>query len=270
MHDSHSKGDADYSVTELIAPPRIRALRRKHEKEIVEDVADNLWRFFGTAVHSVLERHDLSGDAERRLSITLADGTVVSGGMDRFILQSGTLQDYKTTSIYAVKNASTKIEWEEQLNVYAEILRYNKIDVRKLEIVAFARDHRASEIARDPQYPSEVTTIEIDMWEPRMAMAYLEERVRVHKDAVINLPLCTNEERWAQPEVWAVKKKGGGYKAIPGGLFTSQRGAWAYCEANPGHFIEHRPPKFNRCERYCNVNKFCSTYMGEKNGERSF
>lgn len=262
MHDPYSKGISDFSVTELISPPRIRILRLEHEDEIVEDVSDHLWRFFGSAIHASLERHDTDGKAapERRLSITLSDGTTVSGGMDRFIFESGTLQDYKTTSIWAVKNAGTKTEWEEQLNCYAEILRFNKIDVKNLEIIAIGRDHRVSEEAKDEKYPKPCTTIPIEMWEPRMAMAFIEERVRVHREAIGELPLCTNDERWAQPEIWAVKKIGTS-RAINGGLYPSKHLAVAFVMDNPGHWVEHRKPTYNRCAKYCAVAKFCTQYQ---------
>jgi hypothetical protein len=39
----YSKGKADFSVTEIISPPRIQRLRKKHFDEIEQDVADMLW-----------------------------------------------------------------------------------------------------------------------------------------------------------------------------------------------------------------------------------
>jgi len=42
-NDSYTKGDADISVTELLTPPQLRALRIKHHDEIVEDVSDRIW-----------------------------------------------------------------------------------------------------------------------------------------------------------------------------------------------------------------------------------
>ena len=36
-------GGGDISITRLIAPPRIVALRKRHEAEIVEDASDRIW-----------------------------------------------------------------------------------------------------------------------------------------------------------------------------------------------------------------------------------
>jgi hypothetical protein len=35
--DYYSKGKADYSVTELISPPRVQRLRRKHHENMEQD-----------------------------------------------------------------------------------------------------------------------------------------------------------------------------------------------------------------------------------------
>ena len=54
--DYYSKGASDYSVTEIISPPRIQRLRKKHYEEMETDVADMLWNLMGSALHVVAER----------------------------------------------------------------------------------------------------------------------------------------------------------------------------------------------------------------------
>lgn len=59
--DSYTKGRAGYSVTELLSPPRLRALKEKHWDELEEDVADRIWSMLGQLMHLMLERATYKG-----------------------------------------------------------------------------------------------------------------------------------------------------------------------------------------------------------------
>ena len=52
----YSKGKADYSVTELMSPARVRRLKEKHDTSLVQDVSQMLWPLLGSALHVVMER----------------------------------------------------------------------------------------------------------------------------------------------------------------------------------------------------------------------
>ena len=70
--DNYSKGDADFSVTELIDSPRQKALTNRHRDEITVDCIDLIYQFDGKAVHSILEGAEVSPDVgiiEERLSV---------------------------------------------------------------------------------------------------------------------------------------------------------------------------------------------------------
>ena len=41
----YSKGKSDYSVTELMSPPRVQRLRAQNREEMTQDVADMLWPY---------------------------------------------------------------------------------------------------------------------------------------------------------------------------------------------------------------------------------
>ena len=84
--DPYDKGEARFSVTELIGPPIIRLLRQRHEDEVEEDAADRIWSLLGTAVHGVLERAASSEDGniefiEKRLFIERL-GVKIGGQID--------------------------------------------------------------------------------------------------------------------------------------------------------------------------------------------
>jgi hypothetical protein len=56
QNDSYSKGNSDFSVTELISPPQLKKLQKLHSNELVKDVSENIWMLLGTAVHNILEQ----------------------------------------------------------------------------------------------------------------------------------------------------------------------------------------------------------------------
>ena len=67
--DYYSKGKSDYSVTEIISPPRIQRLRKQHWEEMEQDVSDMLWALLGSALHVVAERSEVADHTnEERLA----------------------------------------------------------------------------------------------------------------------------------------------------------------------------------------------------------
>jgi len=46
----------DFSITQLLSPPKVYWLMKRHEKEIIQDVCDRIWMLMGSAMHAILER----------------------------------------------------------------------------------------------------------------------------------------------------------------------------------------------------------------------
>lgn len=204
----YTKGDADISVTELINPPRIRILRKKHYDEIETDAEGLLNVTVGNCIHDGIETATKTGIAERRLDVTIR-GWKLSGGMDHY--HEGTLTDYKTANKWkTVLSDDGRIEeWEKQLNVYAYILKCNGHPVSDLQIWAYFKDWNRGEFGQYSKkgqifrpnlscgYPEkEWLTIPIELWSPEKTRAYVEERVRLHQEAETNLPECPREALW--------------------------------------------------------------------------
>ena len=61
--DRYNPGSSDYSVTTIISPPQLVALRRRYHNHLEEDVMDRIWSVFGTAVHNLFEAHTKDGVA---------------------------------------------------------------------------------------------------------------------------------------------------------------------------------------------------------------
>lgn len=258
-NDSYSRGDADISITGLLRPPRIRILEEKHKDELQEDASDRIWSLFGQAIHTVLERANVVGVAERRLSMEV-EGWTLSGGMDLYEA-NGTLSDYKMTSVWKVIKGDLE-EWTHQLNLYSVLLRHHGNQVNSLQIVAILRDWSKMEAERDRLYPqAQVVNIPIELYRPEAAEKLLRERVRLHQMANLSrLPLCTASERWQRPDIWAVMKFG---RKSAVKLYNNEKEANQHAQSGPRLSVIFRPGASVRCAAYCSVSKFCDQYQKE-------
>ena len=270
---SYDKGDAPVEglrVTTLIDSPQISLLKQEHSHKLTEDVSGRMWLVLGTAIHEIFERAASNAYvAEERLSHTVGD-TLISGAIDYHFETDNEvdLKDYKSTSVYAVREP--KKEWERQLNTYAYLIRHVKrLNVKSASIIALLRDWKQSEADRRSEYPpAPVMEIPIKLWSEEEQDAYVEERVRLHNHAQISaefgeMPPCTDEERWMKPPVYAVHKKGG-KRALKGGLFSSKEEAQIFAGESEDRVLIERPKTYTRCENnYCRVADFCNQFNKE-------
>jgi hypothetical protein len=253
-NDGYTKGDADMSVTELLSPPRLVALKKAHESEIEEDVSDRIWSLVGQVMHGLLERANTIGIAERRLSIMLG-GWKISGGMDLFH-DDGTLSDYKFVTSYKFKSAGVPLEYEQQLNCYAEILRQNGHEVKKLQIVGILRDWSKLEAMRSPDYPqTQIVIRSVQLWPSETVLGFMSTRIQLHKNALLQLPNCADVDRWAKPDTFAVMKDGA-KRAVR--VLESKEEADALAATNAKYSVVARKGENTRCDHYCPVRQFCS------------
>lgn len=263
---TYSKGKANLSVTQLINSPKIVALSKKFEDELEQDVSEMVWSLFGSAVHSVLEHgKDDNHRVEERLHAEI-DGYKISGAIDLQIVGELGIQirDYKTVSVWAVMNE--KIEWEQQLNIYAWLVEKVKGEpVSDLGIVAIIRDWSRRDAGIKEGYPeAPIKEIPIRLWTFEEREAFVSARVHAHAEAEFAIesdsdaPPCTPEEMWEKPTMWAVKKTGGvRAKSVHG----SEGEANAALEkAGNGYEIEMRPGSRTRCESFCPVNHRCQQW----------
>ena len=270
-NDSYSKGEGvNRSVTGLLAPPRQAALKEIHGHEIVEDVSDRTYALYGQLIHLLLERAgEQSRNAinEQRL-YTEVNGWKISGQTDTLTLtedqRSWTISDFKFVTSYKFKRSYSgelviPEDYEQQLNMYAYLLNENGFKVDGLKIVAIYRDWSKLEAKRDKNYPQlGAETHEVPLWSEERAKGFMEERVRLHQAAENDLPECTDDERWAKPDKYALMPNANSARARK--LFDSEVDATTWAAANnmkPGWVIEHRKGANVRCENYCVVSEWC-------------
>lgn len=271
----YSKGAAQYSVTELLSPPRVRRLRERHDKQIEMDVTDLMWQMLGSALHVVMERGQTDGHITEERLFANVDGITISGAIDLQEQKNGgvIITDYKFTSAWAVMNE--KIDWVQQLNVYkwlVETVKRQRVD--GLKICALIRDWNRRE-TKEGYPPAAIQVIDIPMWSTMATELFVRERLDLHREAKVSddfddvLPECSAEERWESETSYAVRREG---RKTAIRVFKTLQEAQELADKEKG-YVEIRPGEPKRCTgNFCSVNQWCDQYAAYRasiaDGER--
>lgn len=218
------------SVTELNGPPLIRWLKKNYgDSEKIEiDFSSMVWILDGVFAHELFSKQGAEAlpDGFTFIEETLSfDVPVDSVGIrsrfidecsDRYVISftpdlvtnGKKISDYKKTSVYniekIVKTGEVKIDWEHQLNVYAEGLLRNSeklggFDPSEMEIVAWMRDWGPRHLRTST---SPFKKIAVPLWDRATRCQHIVDRIKLHATAD-NItvdqgipPACTREERW--------------------------------------------------------------------------
>ena len=263
---SYSRGSSEISVTEILSPPQLVLLRRRHADDIEVDAADQVWSLFGSAVHNILQHgKDDNHVVEERLFTTF-EGWRISGQVDLQEYQadgSVIISDYKVTSAWTVQQEKT--EWVDQLNMYAWLVeRVKGHPVTALQIIGIVRDWSRREAANKEAYPqAPIVTLDIPIWDYNTREEFVRTRLSQHNEANFSavsgeMPACTPEEMWEKPTTYAVMKEGGKRAKK---VFLVKQEAEAFMADQKGtHFIETREGGRTRCDSFCQVAPFCEQY----------
>ena len=275
---AYTKGKAHVSATELLNSPRIVQLKKKYDDQITTDVSDMIWSIIGTAIHGVLEHgKDHNHIVEQRLH-SILDGWHISGAIDLQIVRIDGIEinDYKNVGVWSVMNE--KIEWEQQLNIYAWLVEtVKKTPVTKLAISALIRDWNRRDAMTRQGYPQcQVETIHVNLWSMEEREQFIRNRIHVQSEGLFAmetndvLPLCTPAEMWEKPTTYAVKKEGAARaKSVHA---EKEEAEEALEKAGKGFSIEVREGDRTRCSSFCPVSEFCDQYKAyqeEKNGNKT-
>lgn len=262
-------GGADYSATSLIEPPQKIQLNKRYGHQIVDDALDRWNLFLGSAVHEYIEK-ELSHFSDKyileRKFTDIIDGKKVVAKLDAYDVKNDVLYDHKTGKSFAYSNGHKK-EWEEQLNINAWFLNKEGIHPKKAYIsmltldwmMGMARFKGPEDYPQNPMY-----LFDIPLWSEEEQLAFIKERLAKHMAAEElkdeDLPQCTEEEMWAKPSSYAVKKKGVyvAKRVLP---TLHEAEDWMAKSKIPDLYIEERKGERTRCEKYCRVNKFCKQYQ---------
>tara|TARA_R100000808_G_C2148051_1_gene156121 strand:+ start:329 stop:1228 length:900 start_codon:yes stop_codon:yes gene_type:complete len=268
----------EIGVTSLIDSPRIRVLKMNNDYK--EDASELIWSIFGTATHSVLERACENNDrywSEVSLEYEI-DGVKLGGTLDLYDKESKGLHDFKVTSVWSIVFGDRIPHWTAQLNIYRYLMHKNhpEVEVNSLSILTLLKDWTESQSRRDAEYPSTaVQEIPIRMGDLEKVEEFIRTRIIEHKSAEHlysigeEMEICTEEERWAKPTKYAIKKpKRKTALRVLDTMEDAER--WIKEKGAEGEVlsIEVREGEDIRCTRYCPVREFCSYYKEKYEKER--
>ena len=201
-----------YSATTLLKGGCETVLTDRHFDDIKIDVADCVWQIFGSAVHLIFERAGIEGFAEEKFEIPVSKSKV-TGRVDLYDLENETIYDWKTASIWKVKFNDFS-DWDKQGLIYAWLMKKNGLNVKEIKFVALLKDHSKSNAKKDAEYPQKpivVHTVKVTDTVLEAIEKFIFDKVAEFEKAETlsdnDLTPCTNEERWATYDKWAVMKK---------------------------------------------------------------
>lgn len=265
--------DKRYSITSLLDPDRVLMLKRRHNDEIEQDVSECIWMLFGTVTHYALETGIECREneyVEEHLEHTFENGYTLSGIIDHV---EDFVDDYKTTSVWTVIFGSNNEHWKKQLQMGA-YLHYKEHGnwINKGRIIAILKDWNKRDVKDNyPKLPVEV--IEFDLGTPEEIEKWILDRFKrieeLEKMSDLDLPLCTDEERFNSGTKWAVKKKTykKAFKVFDD--FDKARDLLITLEQKyPGEYeLIERPGEDKKCQNYCSCCKFCPYYIEHYDNE---
>lgn len=260
--EMHNK-EGCVSATTLKNGVREILLTKRHWEDMSFDVSDRVFLLFGTAVHALLERESADTFVEEKFEQQVGKYKV-TGRLDCYDMKNGIIVDYKTATVWKYKFADYA-DWRFQGLVYAWLLKQQGLEVKECQFVMMFKDFSKTKCKLEPDYPKrpvevykfKVTEKDLEEIEQKITakVKALEENENVSDD---ELPLCTDEERWAKPTTYAVMKKGR-KSAIR--VFNNREDAEMYSEQVAGDFyIVERKGADGKCNGYCGCCEFCNYY----------
>lgn len=297
MYDKYEYDDRQNSVsaTGLIRPIRQLVLSQQN-KELMKtvDISDLVASRMGSAIHDGCEESwtnpenvakalkvlgagdtavdsvvinpgndvDLTGMipvyVEQRAEKEL-DGMVVTGKYD--VILDGTLNDYKSTSVWTYIYDSKADDYTKQGSIY-KWLNQDKITSDYININYIFTDWSASKARQDPkQYPQQrVLTKKYPLWSNTETENWILNKLAAYKrlaDAPQeSLPECTDEELWATETVFKYYKNPAKTERATKNFATMDEAlARKGADGNVG-VVKEVPGEVKAC-RYCAVVGVC-------------
>jgi hypothetical protein len=244
-------------------------------------VKEQIGSCIGTGWHEYAERclNEIRNPAyhyeqEERLYMKISDRKI-SGCYDLVRIEEPfrDMYDWKTTSVWKAM-FSDKLDWTAQQNMYRYMYWLSKkIELRSVRVIGVFMDWSMREkMQYGAKYPSEkVIEYRLPVWDLQQTYDHMQERVdlmvkyeQVKDD---DLPLCTFDEMWCQPDKVAVKStKRKNALRVCDSMAAAVK--WqAECLAKPDckHKVadlsyDVRASIRTRCEHWCSVNQYCNQF----------
>jgi hypothetical protein len=271
----------DYSVTDIISPPRVVHLKKRYGHLAVPDLGASIPSMLGTAIHEYFEKYlDMWCAKHEYDDYTLEEqvqierqGRRISGRYD--IRERDQLYDLKSIKVWKLIFDRNLDEYHEQQNLYRLLIKLDKgTTINGLNIVAIYKDWQEGNALRDRHYPQQqVIEYSLSIWPLAKTEEFLDtklaELIRCEELEDEALPICTRDERWerhpgGETLHFAILKNRQAKRAtkvVRGGTLDDAvvvaRGMKGMTTAST---IEVRYAMPKRCMKYCDTNEYCSFY----------
>lgn len=264
VRKQHKSGD--YSASMLDNPTQLTVLYKRYYDKIEIDASDLIWSLMGTSMHNVIQQGETKDDlAEEYIQHPFTiNGKVLmfSGSADLY--RDKEISDWKMDSVYTIMNSSRDKERAGQVNSYAFLFRSIGFEVEKLSIWSFIRDYSKTKARTQKDYPKrQVIQTKMPVWTPEETEKHIVSNITRFEEHIDTpddqLPPCTMEERWQDPTIYAVMKKG--RKSAVKRHESKEEAKKMVSELGATAYIEERPSTPRRCEDYCSVSNFCKQYQ---------
>jgi hypothetical protein len=261
---SEYSNEGDYSVTDLLKPPRIVHLTKRFWDVIEIDASDLIPSFIGNIGHLTMEAASV-GLSEQRLKINVL-GRKITGKADHYDPIDYSIDDYKFVGAGIMKVAERINEYASQVNCYGYLFEQNGFRVDQLRLILFFRDWYRVKVGQLNYPEMAMKVVDVLKWPAEKVYDFIHERVEQLAAAEMcsddDLPECTAQERWEKPACFAVHIKG---QKKAKRLLETYADAEQWIAENgvaPKKYeIIERPGVSVRCQEYCDVKHFCSQYV---------
>jgi hypothetical protein len=296
MEQERYSKSGDYSVTDLVNPPRVVHLKKRYGHKVTPRLDTSISSMMGTGMHEYFEKYlDLWCDKynydgyslEEQVKVswdTMIDGKVetrlISGRYD--IREGKDLYDLKTAKVWKLIFDPNLEEYHEQQNFYSHLIKINKdISLDTVNIVALYKDWQEGNALRDRNYPQQqMMQYQLTKWPDveteKLISLRLKRLVENENVKDEDLPLCSRKERWERHQggetvhyaILKNRKAKRATKVVRGGTLDD---AMVIANGMKGmtkdSVIEVRYAFPKRCAKYCDTNEFCSFWKewNEKN-----
>jgi hypothetical protein len=273
----------DYiGVSALMNAPLPRYLFARYWHQLEQKASETMNALQGQMGHLLFDKVETDTETEIHLKVDF-EGQRLYGIADYYDPKLKTLGDAKFKQVNAVTASTIRgtKDLETQLNIYCWMARKMGYTVEHLQGDIYINGWTVYRSYGDSAYPkAPYIKLSIPIWEDAFTANYVRERLKVHdtrairllrergpeiedglgfvlEGAMLEIPVCTDEERFMQPTKWAVMRDGQ-KKAVK--LFDNMNDAYTFIGLQKDAFklgVTERKGGFFKCLHYCNVRGFC-------------